>query len=464
MSSLWWDQARGKEPASSPLRGAARADVCIVGGGYTGLWTALQLREQAPDLDIVLLEARECGSGASGRNGGFMLSWAAKFETLLKVCGKDEALRLLAESERIAADVADYLQRHEVDAHLRQDGWLWTASNTAQIGSWAPCVELLARHGQEPFVELPVEDVQRMSGSARHLAGVYARTSATVHPGRYVRGLRRIALAKGVRIFEHSPMRALRARAGPTVLTEHGELRAAKVVLAMNAWSTHFRELNSGVVVVGSDLVATPSCPEMLEKIGLTSGTAISDSRLFTNYYRNTVDGAMVFGRGGGDFAFNGRIGDLYEGASRFAREVSDILYRFYPELARVGTVRSWSGPIDRSLDGLPCFGHLGGHPDIVYGYGYSGNGVGPTYLGGKFLASMVLESDDAWRHSPLARGVRGRFPPEPFRYVGSRMVKAALVRKEAAEDRGRAPARLDTMLAGLAPGGLVPVGTKKEP
>ncbi|KDC39885.1 putative aminophosphonate oxidoreductase [Bordetella bronchiseptica M435/02/3] len=463
MSSLWLDQARGSEPACPALQGATRADVCIVGGGYTGLWTALQLREQSPGLDIVLLEAQECGAGASGRNGGFMLSWAAKFETLLKVCGTDEALRLLGESERIAADVAGYLKRHGVDAQLRQDGWLWTASNAAQVDSWMPCIELLARHGQQAFVALPADEVRRLSGSAAHLAGVLSRSSATVHPGMYVRGLRRIALAKGIRIYEHTPMRSLRARPQPKVATARGEVRAAKVVLAMNAWSTRFRELNKGVVVVGSDLVATAPHPEALEKIGLTNGVAISDSRLFTNYYRNTCAGEMVFGRGGGDFAFNGAVGRLYEGPSRFAREVAAILHRFYPALAPLGIVRSWSGPIDRSMDGLPCFGHLGGHPDIVYGYGYSGNGVGPTYLGGKFLASMVLENDDAWRHSALARGLRGRFPPEPFRYVGSRVVKAALVRKEAAEDQGQAPARLDTMLAGLAPGGLVPVARKEK-
>lgn len=461
MSSLWLEQARGSEPACPALQESLQVDVCIVGGGYTGLWTALQLKEQSPGLAVAVIEARECGSGASGRNGGFVLSWAAKFETLLKVCGPDEALRLLVESERIATDVDAYLRRHDVDAQLRQNGWLWTASNDAQIGSWHACIDLLAQHGQAPFVKLSSDEVRRLSGSRQQLAGVFAPAAATVHPGRYVRGLRRIALAKGVRIFEYTPLQSLQTRPALRVRTPQGEVRPRKLVLAMNAWSSRFRELSKGIVVVGSDLVATAPCPDVLERIGLATGLAISDSRLFTNYYRNTVAGEMVFGRGGGDFAFGGKVGSLYEGPSRYARAVSGLLHRFYPELAGTNIVRSWSGPIDRSMDGLPCFGHLNGHPDIVYGYGYSGNGVGPTYLGGKFLASMVLERDDPWRHSAMAQGLRGRFPPEPFRYVGSRVVKSALVRKEAAEDHGRVPSRLDIALAGLAPGGLVPVSRK---
>lgn len=463
MSSLWLEQARGSEPPCPVLQESLQVDVCIVGGGYTGLWTALHLKEQSPGLTIAIIEARECGSGASGRNGGFVLSWAAKFETLLKVCGPEEALRLLRESERIATDVAAFLEQHQIDAQLRQDGWLWTASNKAQVGSWKSCIDALARHGQAPFAELSPDEVRRMSGSRQQLAGVFAPAAATVHPGLYVRGLRRIALAKGIRVFEQTPLQSLQTRPSLCVRTPQGEVRPRKLVLAMNAWSSRFRELNKGIVVVGSDLVATAPCPEALARIGLVNGVAISDSRLFTNYYRNTQAGEMVFGRGGGDFAFGGKIGGLYEGPSRHAREVADLLYRFYPELRASGIVRSWSGPIDRSMDGLPCFGHLGKHPDIVYGYGYSGNGVGPTYLGGKFLASMVLERNDSWRNSPMAQGLRGRFPIEPFRYVGSRVVKSALVRKEAAEDRGQPASRLDIALAGLAPGGLVPVSRNAE-
>ena len=144
---------------------------------------------------------------------------------LLKVCGTDEALRLLGESERIAADVAGYLKRHGVDAQLRQDGWLWTASNAAQVDSWMPCIELLAPMGSRPLIALPTDEVRRLSGAA-HLAGVLSRSSATVHPGITVRGLRRIALAKGIRIYEHTPMRSLRARPQPK--GGHGAGRGAR--------------------------------------------------------------------------------------------------------------------------------------------------------------------------------------------------------------------------------------------
>ena len=145
-----------------------------------------------------------------------------------------------------------------------------------------------------------------------------------------------------IRAYAHAvAARASAAQGG------HGAGRGARgqVVLAMNAWSTRFRELNKGVVVVGSDLVATAPHPEALEKIGLTSGVAISDSRLFTNYYRNTCAGEMVFGRGGGDFAFNGAVGRLYEGPSRFAREVAAILHSSIRPWPRWASCAAGPGP-----------------------------------------------------------------------------------------------------------------------
>lgn len=126
-------------------------------------------------------------------------------------------------------------------------------------------------------------------------------------------------------------------------------------------------------------------------------------------------------------------------------------LHEFFPDFADVPITASWNGPSDRSVTGLPFFGFLNGCPDICYALGYSGNGVGPSYLGGQILASLALDLDNEWTRSPLLRGPLGRFPPEPIRYIGSIVVRNAIRRKEHAEDLDRKPSVLDEMLSRLA-------------
>jgi glycine/D-amino acid oxidase-like deaminating enzyme len=204
--------------------------------------------------------------------------------------------------------------------------------------------------------------------------------------------------------------------------------------------------------------VATEPIPERLAEIGWSDGMMISDSRLLVHYYRTTEDGRVAFGKGGGVLAFGRHVGRQFEGPSPRAAEVEAAFRRTYPSLAGVRVVSSWHGPIDRSRSGLPFFGRLGGRPDVVYGVGYSGNGVGPSFLGGRILASLALGRDDEWSGSALVGVPRHGFPPEPFRYVGGSMVRAAIARAERAEDEGREPFWLDRRLIRLAPAGLVPV------
>jgi glycine/D-amino acid oxidase-like deaminating enzyme len=158
-----------------------------------------------------------------------------------------------------------------------------------------------------------------------------------------------------------------------------------------------------------------------------------------------------MLGKGGNTFSFGGRILPVFDEPSPFSSMLSDCLLDFFPSLAGVPLAASWNGPSDRSVTGLPFFGHLGNHPDIVYGLGYSGNGVGPSYLGGKILMSLVLDHDNEWTRSPIARGPMGYFPPEPIRYMGSIAVRDAIRRKERAEDQDRKPWVLDVMLSRFA-------------
>jgi glycine/D-amino acid oxidase-like deaminating enzyme len=459
--SLWLQDAlaRDGEDDAPALRGDERADVCIVGGGYAGLWTALQLKDLRPSADVALVEGDVCGGGASGRNGGFVLTWWPKFASLVKQAGVDEARRLCRASEDAVSEIGAFCRVNGIDANYHQDGYLWSATNDHQRDDWGTMVDGLARYGEHPFEVLsPAETAQR-TGSAVHVGGALERSAAIVQPALLARGLRRAAIERGVRVFERSPMTGIeRAGGAPVVRTAGGRLRAARVVLAMNAWATRFAEIRRHVLVIASDVVATAPIPERLREIGWTDGLSISDSRLLVNYYRTTDDGRIAFGKGGGRLAIGPWLGARFEGESPWADAAEDGLRRTYPMLADVPVTHRWTGPIDRTRSGLPIFDALSRHPDVVYGVGFSGNGVGPTYVAGRILASMALELRDEWATCGLVGGHHKRWPPEPFRFAGGSVMKWALQRVERAYDDGREPGPLEATLIDLAPTGLVPM------
>lgn len=428
------------------------ADVCIVGGGFTGLWTAILLKQQKPGLDVVVLEADLCGAGASGRNGGCVLTWSTKFFTLRRLYGEAEAVRLVRASEQAVADIEAFCAEHRIDCEWRRDGTLFTATSPAQVGASDAVMAALASHGICSWERLPAAEVQRRAGSSAHMEGWFSPAAATVQPARLVRGLRRVALEMGVRVFEKSPMTRIEERSPPVVHTARASVKAGRVVLALNAWmGTSFGEFRRAVAIVSSDMVITEPAPHALADSGLDGGVSVLDSRIFVHYYRSTADGRLMLGKGGNTFAYGGRMAPVFDQPSPYRNELAGRLAQFFPGLAQVPIAASWNGASDRSVTGLPFFGQLRGRPDIVYGFGYSGNGVGPTRMGGEILSSLVLGLDNEWTRSPLCQGPRGQFPPEPIRYLGSLTVRNAVRRKEAAEDGARAPRRLDVALARFA-------------
>lgn len=454
MRPFWLTQAleQASEPPAPSLAGDLRVDVCIVGGGYTGLWTAILLRQQAPSLRVALIEADICGAGASGRNGGCVLGWASKYPTLRRLFGEEEARRLVIESERSAAEIGDFCREHGIDAEFRHDGTLFTATNGAQQAAIAPLMDGLAERGIGSFASLEAAEVQRRSGSARHRQGWFSPRAATVQPAKLARGLRRVARELGVELFEQTPMLGLERGRPARVVTPRGSLVADKVVLATNAWTARLLpEYRRTIAIVSSDMVITEPVPEALAATGLVDGVSVLDSRTFVHYYRTTPQGRLMLGKGGNTFAFGGHVHGVFDRPSRYRTALRQSLAEFFPGLAEVPLAASWTGPSDRSVTGLPFFGALPEHANIVYGFGYSGNGVGPTRMGAKLLSALVLEQNNAWSRSPLARGPLGRFPPEPVRYLGALMVRNAIRRKERHEDLERTPRPWDRWLATFA-------------
>lgn len=453
----WWLQQAGPLAPALELRRALCADVCIVGGGFTGLWTALEIKRAEPSLDVVVVEADVCGTGASGRNGGFAMTFWHHYIGLERACGATEAVRLARASDAAVAGIGEFCDEHGIQAHYRRAGWYWTATNQAQVDAWEGTIAAIERHGEKPFQRMDPSDLATRTGSPRHLAGVFEPGSATVQPALLVRGLLRVARSRGVQVFERSPVVAI-DRAGPlTVRTERGLISADRVVVAMGAWTSQLRELGRAFVIVSSDIVITEPVAGLLHETDWGKGVSISDSRLMVHYYRTTDDGRVAFGKGGGRLAGGTRVPRSFSGPSPIAGEVTAHLRAIYPRLGSAQIAASWTGPIDRTVDGLPFFCTVG-RPDLVCGAGFSGNGVGPSALGGRILASLALGRDDEWAHCGLVRSPPPGMPREPFRYIGGRIVRGAVARKERAEDEGRPPARIDRALARLAPAGLVPL------
>jgi glycine/D-amino acid oxidase-like deaminating enzyme len=453
--ALWLTEAGVDEPPAPALRGAVRADVTIVGGGFLGLWTAIRIKQHEPGRSVAIVEQDVCGGGASGRNGGFALSWWAKLPSLAALFGIEEAKRLAHQSADAVAELGRFSALHGIDAQFSDAGWIWSATAPAHVGAWEGAVSLCERAGVDVWQRLAPEDLHARTGSERHVAGVLDTTSGSVQPAALARGMRRVALELGVQIFEHTPVRWLRRERGCVVASDAGRLTSEKLVLAGNAWMAGLHGLRGALVVVSSDIVATAPIPEQLERIGWTSAEVITDSQQMVLYYRRTPEGRVVFGKGGWGLAFGGHIGAQFDRHRGRAEATRAEFRRVYPGLADVAIETDWSGPIDRSVDGLPLLGHLGRRRDVLFGAGFSGNGVAPSALGGQVLASLALERDDEWSAHPLVDRRIKRFPPEPLRFVGAHVVKGAVRRKDRAAIVGRPAPRIVRLVAGLAPSGL---------
>ncbi|WP_311568428.1 FAD-dependent oxidoreductase [Photobacterium arenosum] len=454
-SSFWFKEALENEPDLRPrkLETDTTTDVCIVGGGFTGLWTAIQLKMKQPSLDILVIEKDLCGSGASGRNGGCMLTWSTKYLTLKKLYGEAEAIRLVKASEAAVYDIEAFCKAHGIEAQIRLDGTLYTASNRAQIGAMDPVLAALDKQSINAWQPWTKEKVQSESGSDVHLEGHFSSAAGTVQPGLLVRGLKRVAEEMGVTIFEHTPMTAIHRQQTPVrIATPGGNIRADKVVLALNAWMPSlFPEFKHSVVLVSSDMLITEPAPEHLKNQGLRDGKSVIDGRTFVHYYRTTPDGRLMLGKGGNYFSFGNKVSTVFDQPSRYQAILRAAFRRFFPAMQSVPLAMTWTGASDRSATGMPFFGRLADNPSVVYGLGYSGNGVVQSWMGGQILSSLVLEEDNDWAQSGLVSGPKGAFPPEPIRWLGAILVRNAIRRKESAEDENQTPSWLDTQLSRLA-------------
>jgi len=453
--SLWLSEALALEPEAErapPLTGEHRTDVCIVGGGYTGLWTALRIKELDPAVSVTILEARFCGSGASGRNGGMVGGWWLKLATLLNICGTDEALFLVRAAYEAIGEIDQFLKTNGIDAHFERNGRLQVATSEFQLSAWEPALATAEKFGfGDYFTRLSTAQAQHRGGSPIFRGGFFERGQATVQPALLARGLRKVALQRGVHIFENTPVSEVVEGTTVVLRTPAGSVSAPKVVLATNAWTAAIPELRRQIIVVSSDIIATEPIPERLAEIGWMGGESIADGRLMVHYFHVTRDRRISFGRGSGALAYLGRVTPAFDGRPEKAAVVERGFRKFYPNLADVAITHRWGGAVDRSRSGTLIFGTLGGYPNISYGVGYSGTGVGQSVIGGKILASTALDRVDEWSTSRLNEGHVLLYPPDPVRFFGGIAVRAAVTKREEGEEDGIAPHSLVKKLSQLA-------------
>ena len=235
----------------------------------------------------------------------------------------------------------------------------------------------------------------------------------------------------------HERTQVVRLHADGGVDTRTGHVRASAGVLAVNSATVGFPGYRLSHAVASSHIVLTEPVPDVIEELGWTGGEAIVDGRTLVHYMRTTRDDRIAFGWGGGVMGYGHRRSSRLERDPRVIDETRAALVRFFPQLRGREITHAWGGPIDVSPTHLPILGSRG---RIHHGFGFTGNGVGPTHLCGEILARLALDRRDELTALAIVEPERKLFPPEPFRYVGGSLIRHALVRKDAAEDVGRRP------------------------
>jgi glycine/D-amino acid oxidase-like deaminating enzyme len=418
-----------------PLEGSVTADVAVIGGGYTGMWTAWELLERG--ATVALLESGVCGHGPSGRNGGFCESLWLSAPALRDRFGAGPARALLDASSEAVLKVGAWCDAEGVDAWFDQAGYMCVSTAPAFDEVGLAAVEAAAALGApERVVALSQDEVRARCASPRFRRAVSIPDFATLQPARLALGLRRRLIERGALLYEHSPVR----RVGPPVETDSGTVRAGAVVLAIGPAARTQRRLRTRLTVASSHIVLTEPVPDVIAELGWTGGECMTDGRTLVHYFRTTRDGRILLGWGGGRLAYGGRVNGRVEVDRTAVHAAHAALVRLFPALEGRRISHAWGGPIDVSPSHIPQIGTLPGKP-VHFGFGFTGNGVGPSNLVGRTLASLATGRADELTSLPIVGADAGAWvPPEPVTWLGGSVVRSALIRRERIQEQGRTP------------------------
>ncbi|XVV17244.1 NAD(P)/FAD-dependent oxidoreductase [Actinoplanes sp. CA-131856] len=407
MTPSFWLSTLGPLAERPALPGDLAADVAIVGGGYTGLWTAYYLSQAAPSLSIVVLESRYCGFGASGRNGG----WASGLFPVpeAKLARRYGAARAAAMHSALAGavdEVGRAAAAEGIDCHYAKGGTISLVRSAAQ----------LRRARNSPgFIE--AAEARAICDATGVLGGVYSPDCAALHPARLVRGLAEAVERRGVKIFEGTRVRRI---ARGRVVTDHGVVTAGTVVRALEGYTAQLDGYRRALAPVYSLMIATEPLPSSFwDRVGLARRETFTDERHMIIYGQRTADDRLAFGGRGAPYHFGSRIEPGYDQVPAVFDSLRDTLEQMFgvrPEIAA-----RWGGPLGIPRDWMPS---VGLHDGIAWAGGYVGDGVAAANLAGRTLADLIRGAGTELTSLPWVGHRSRRWEPEPLRWLG---INAAL-------------------------------------
>lgn len=397
----WYQTTATPFPELPPLDGDQSCDVVILGGGFTGLTTALELT--ARGYSCVVLEGDRVGNGASGRNGGQICSgYNPEMGTLVRWFGHDRAMSLWEMAEEAKGIVRDNVERYAIDCDLRW-GYLLAGVKARHDRALREHEEELHAYGATGVRYLDRLEIGSWVETERYTSGLYDPTAGQLHPLNYCLGLARAALAAGVRIYEQTEVIRVETGASPAAVTARGTVRGKYMVLGGNALFRQVPQMASRIMPVGTYIVSTtPMAPERAEKL-IRDRAAVADINFVLNYYRLSPDNRMLFG---------GRVSYSGMDAPGLRTTMRRTMLHYFPQLADLEIEHCWGGYVDISMNRLPHLGRLG--PNTFFAQGFSGHGVALTGLAGRLMAEAIAGT--AERFDVFARIPHRPFPGGPLR------------------------------------------------
>ena len=457
--SLWHDTlaASGDDDLAPrfTLDGDVDADVCVVGAGYTGLWTAYWLLVADPGLRVVVLEAEIAGFGASGRNGGWCSAlFPASTAALAARHGRPAALAMRRAMNANVAQVGRVVAAEGIDAAWRQGGTVVLARTPVQLARARAAVAADADHeGVDDLELLDARAACARVGAAGVLGATYTPHCARVHPARLARGLARAVERRGAVLHERTPVLAVEpgTTASPArARTATGTVRARHVVVATEAWTSALPGRRRAVAPVYSLMVATePLSASFWAQAGLAAGETFSDHRHLIVYGQRTADDRLAFGGRGAPYHFGSTIRTGHDRDEGVFTGLRATLLDLFPGLHGAAFTHAWGGPL-----GVPRDWHAGVGLDAATGLawagGYVGDGVGTSHLAGRTLADLLTGRDTELTRLPWV-GHRSRpWEPEPLRWLGINAGLRAMTAADAEERLTRRPSLAARALAPL--------------
>lgn len=416
--SVW---ANGKPPYEprSPLSKDESADVAIIGGGFTGVSTALELAKRFPEKRIVLLEARALANGASGRNGGLVLNGIGMHPKT-----PEQAKRLWDVTQSAMALIADNIAEHRLDVRFDRDGALDVLTDARRADDAAKEIdELFAPAGIPIQFFSSKELVQKKIAIEGAKGAVFDPTAGRLDGLDYVRALGAVVEKLGVAIYEGTPVTRVREGRAIELETPRGTMRAGAIVLATNAYTPKLGYFTRALLPVHSHVIATEArSPEEWAEMGWGARCAgFSDDRDRLAYASMTERGEIVFGGGS-----NAAYGYTWGGGTSFAGQtsraftaVTNCLHSYLPRLKNVPIATRWTGTVALTMSRVATMGVLGEHENVYYALGYSGHGIALANLAGRVIADLYAGERERWRDLPFFEQALFPVPPEPFRFLG---------------------------------------------